>query len=147
MGASSWPGMLATKSRACATSSACHSSASVASGLPKRKLLATVPLNRNAACGTSPIELHSCSTSWSHVDAIDEHAAARGVAEPRDQVEEGRLAAAGPACDRAGLARQEHDRQVVQDRFLAAGVAEGKVAELNLSGLLLRADGRRRVGD
>ncbi len=31
-GASSCPGMLATKSRACATASACHSSASVASG-------------------------------------------------------------------------------------------------------------------
>ena len=65
IGASSPPGMLATKSRACATVSACHSSASVASGLPNRRLLATVPLNRNARCGTSPIELHSCSSSWS----------------------------------------------------------------------------------
>jgi len=53
--------MLATKSRACATVSACHSPASVASGLPNRKLLAAVPLNRNARCGTSPTPAHSCS--------------------------------------------------------------------------------------
>jgi hypothetical protein len=65
MGASSWPGMAATKSAAWAMSRACHSSVSVASGRPSRRLLATVPLNRNAACGTSPMSCQSGSSSCS----------------------------------------------------------------------------------
>ena len=46
MRASRPPGMARTKSAAWATSSASHISSSVASGLPKRRLLATVPENR-----------------------------------------------------------------------------------------------------
>ena len=49
IGAARSPGIKATKSRAWATSRARHSSASVAAGLPYRRLSATVPLNRNAA--------------------------------------------------------------------------------------------------
>ena len=52
---SSPSGMALTKSAACAVSSASHISSSVASGLPMRRLSATVPLNRNALCGIKPI--------------------------------------------------------------------------------------------
>src|SRR5450756_1531656 len=69
-----------------------------------------------------------------HVNAVDEHAAAGGVGEPRDEVEQGRLAADGPTDDRAGLARQELQRQVMQDRLFTAGVAEGEVAQLHQAG-------------
>ena len=66
------PASRATKSFAWATSSASHSSSSVASGLPKRRFDATVPVNRYARCGTMPIRAHSSSGSRvAHVDAVD----------------------------------------------------------------------------
>ncbi len=57
------PPISSTKSRACAISSASHSSSSVASPLPYRRLDRTVPVNRYACCGTSPILARSTSGS------------------------------------------------------------------------------------
>ena len=65
MGASRPPSILETKSLAWATSRACHSSSSVASSRPRRRLEATVPANRKGCWGTSPICAHSASGSAS----------------------------------------------------------------------------------
>ncbi len=59
MGASRPSGIASTKSRAWATSSASHSSSSVALGLPYLRLLATVPVNRYGFCGTRPMRVQS----------------------------------------------------------------------------------------
>ena len=64
-GASRPPAIRSTKSRACAVSRACHSSSSVASGLPYRRFDATVPENRYGCCGTSPIAAASAAGSSS----------------------------------------------------------------------------------
>src|SRR5437867_8498665 len=57
--------MAATKSRACAISSARQSCVSVALSLPKRRFCPTVPLKRYAVCGTSPMRAQSPSRSRS----------------------------------------------------------------------------------
>ena len=62
-GVNCW-GIASTKLRAWAPS-ACHSSSSVASWLPWRRLDATVPVNRYGFWGTSPISPHRSSGSSS----------------------------------------------------------------------------------
>ena len=67
---------------------------------------ATVPLNRNAFCGTTPMRAPQVlAVELADVDAVDEHRAAGRVVEARDQVDERRLAAAGGADDGRRLAR------------------------------------------
>ena len=63
MGASSPPSISVTKSRAWAISRASHSSSSVASSRPRRRLEATVPAKRKGFCGTSPSWAHRASGS------------------------------------------------------------------------------------
>ena len=104
MGESSCSGFASTKSRACATSSASHTSASVASGLPKRTLLPTVPENRKGFWGTNPMT----RSSSSRVEVADVDAADRAPAPPVTSnsraidVEQRGLARAGAADDRRG---------------------------------------------
>ena len=57
--------MAATKSRPWATVRACQSASSVASASPKRRLLATVPLNRKAFWGMSAMRPQRASRSCS----------------------------------------------------------------------------------
>ena len=68
----------------------------------------TEPLNRKASCGTTA----SCSRSELDRDAaqvvpVDEHRARGGVVEARQQLDDRRLAGAGGADERDGLARRD----------------------------------------
>ncbi len=131
IGASRPSGISRTKSRACATSSACHSSSSVASGLPYRRLEATVPENRYGFCGTRPtVRDEQLRVQVADVHAVDEHRAAGRVEQPGDQVEQRRLAAAGAADDRGRLARPGGQVDAAQHRLLGARVAELDAAQL-----------------
>ena len=110
---------------ACATSSACHSSSSVASGLPYRRLVATVPEKRYGFCGTSPTVLgEQRRLEVAHVHAVDEDLAVGRVEEPRYEPEQRRLAAARRPDDRGRLARPGHQVDDLQHRLLGARVAE-----------------------
>ena len=132
IGASRPPSISSTKSRAWAISSACHSSSSVASASPKRRLLATVPPNRNAFCGMTPMRRHRSSRACSRTSTPSTRTAPLGhVVEARDEVDQRRLAAAGAADDRRRLAGLAPERDVAQDRVLGARVAELDVAELD----------------
>ena len=134
IGASSRSGIASTNSRAWAISSAAHISSSVASGLPIRRLLATVPENRYGFCGTSPIRAHSSSGSRpAYVDPVDAHLAAGDVEQPRHQVHQRRLAGAGGADDRGRLAGPGGEGQVPQHRLLGTGIGELHAAELQLA--------------
>jgi len=53
------------------------------------------------------------------------------VVEARDQVDQGRLARTGATDDRGRLPRFGGERDVAQNRFLCAGVAELDVIELD----------------
>jgi len=85
---------------------ACQSSRQTRPGFPNRRLLATVPLNRKAVCGTSPIDLHSASSSCSRTStsctSTEPDVASE---EPRDQVEQRGLALPVPPM-MAARARQ-----------------------------------------
>ena len=84
-------GIAATKSRACAISSASHICSSVASGRPCCRLLAMVPLKRNAFCGIRPSFDQSSSGSSSRTSTPSTSTRPLGhVEEPRHEVEQGR---------------------------------------------------------
>ena len=105
IGASRPPGIAATKSRAWATSRARHSSASVAVGPAEPQVVGDRAAEqerrlRDQADGAPQL----LELLIADVDAVDEHAALRGVEEPGNEVEQRRLAAPGAADDRAGLA-------------------------------------------
>ena len=66
---------------------------------------ATVPVNRNAFCGTSPIRAQSSvGVEVADVDAVDADRAGGRVEEPRHQVDQRGLAGAGRADHGDGLA-------------------------------------------
>ncbi len=65
------------------------------------------------------------------VDAVDRHRSPGHVVEARDQVDQGRLAAAGAAHDRGRLARTGREGDRPQDRVLGTRVAELDVPELD----------------
>ena len=63
-GSSKPPGFCSTNSLAWAVSSACHSSSSVAEGLPHSRLSRMVPVNRAAFWGTTPTFCRSCPRGY-----------------------------------------------------------------------------------
>ncbi len=80
-----------------------------------------------------------------HVHAVDGDGAASRLTEPQDQMEQRGLAAAGAAHHRGGAPRPDRERQARQYRALAAGVAEGGIAELHDPGHRLRDGWPARV--
>ena len=111
-----------------------HSSSSVASALPKRRLLAIVPPNRNAFCGMSPMRAHTSSRRASRTSTPSIVELPGGhVVEARDEVDERGLATPRAADDGGGPARLDDQRDVAQDRILGARVAELDVTELRAS--------------
>ena len=145
MGESSPFSSRSTKSLACATSSACHSSSSVASGLPYRRFVATVPAKRYGFCGTSPTVLASSSRlDGRHVHAVDEDLAVGGVEQPGDQPEKRRLAAARRPDHGGRLTRPRHQVDGPQHRLLGTRVAEPAAADLQVAVAPQLHDGRGR---
>ena len=131
-GASSPPGMAATKSRAWATSSAVQRSSSVASRPANRRLSATVPLNRYACCGTSPMSSQRLSSERSRTSTPSIRTAPALASKNRGMSCSSvvfpapvppMMAVVSPGCSVKDRSR-EH-------RLLAAGVAEGHVAKLD----------------
>ena len=59
-----------------------------------------------------------------HIDAVHEDRAAGDVVQPRDEVDERRLAAAGAAHDGGRLARRGPERDAAQHRLLGTRIAE-----------------------
>ena len=95
-------------------------------------LSASVSENRNGSCGTKPIApRRTRQRNLAHVDAVHEHRARRRIVKPRHQVDQRRLARAGDADERHGLAGRDPGRYVVEDR--GAVVGEDQIAELDLS--------------
>ena len=93
-----------------------------------------MPENRYGFCGTRPTASgQQRRVELAHVDAVDEHRAAGGVEQPRDQVEQRGLAAAGAADDRGDLAGPRDQVDAAQHRLLGAGVAELDVAQLQVA--------------
>ena len=132
MRAFSPPSMSATKSRPCAISSACQSSASVASSRPNRRLEATVPAKRKGRCGTRPIVFHSWSRSASRTSTpLTRTEPPVDVEQARDERDERGLAGAGRADDRDGLAGLGPERDALEHGVLGAGVGELDIAELD----------------
>jgi hypothetical protein len=83
-----------------------------------------------------------------HVDAVDEDGAGRRILQPRQQVQQRRLASTGRPHERDRLAGPDRERHLVQHR--PRGVeTEGQPAELDRTGDAGRlGDSRhRRVGD
>ncbi len=66
-----------------------------------------------------------------HVDAVDEHRSPGGVEQPRGEADDRRLAGAGAADDRRGLAGSGAERDVVEHRIAGARIGERHVAELD----------------
>jgi hypothetical protein len=66
-----------------------------------------------------------------HVDAVDQHGAFRHVVEPRQQVDERRLARPARAHDRDHLARPRLEADVAERRPVAVRVAEAHLAVLD----------------
>ena len=63
-------------------------------------LAASVALNRNVSCGTKPIcRRNSAGSRLLQIDSVQQHRAAGGVEQPRQQVHQGALARAGMAHD------------------------------------------------
>ena len=128
-----------------------QSSSSVASASPKRRLLATVPPNRNAFWGIdADPRPEVLAVHLPDVDAVDEDRARRRVVEPRDQVDEGALAAAGAADDRGRLPGSARNEMSWRTGSWAPGIAELDVAELDDAALRagrIRDDGFVRIVD
>ena len=66
-----------------------------------------------------------------HVVTVDQHAALGDIVEARQQIDDGRLAAAGRAQQRDGLARLDRERHAAEHRLAALEVAESHVVELD----------------
>ena len=71
-----------------------------------------------------------CGVQTAHVHAVDEYLSLRHVEQSGHQMQQRRLAAAGRTDHRRRLAGLGGQRDVAQDRFLRAGVAEGGGADL-----------------
>ena len=105
---------------ACATSSASHISLlggvglAVARGWRRRSRRTGTPSAAPARCAPRG---RRCGVA--HVDAVDADRAAGRVEQARDEVDQRRLAGAGRADDRGGLARLGREGQVVQHGVLA----------------------------
>ncbi len=105
-------------------------------------LSSTEPLNRKASCGTTA----SCSRSeldghLPQVVAVDEHGARGRVVEARQQLDDRRLAGAGGADQRDGLAGRRSSRSTSCSTGLLGVVAEGHVAQLHLAAHVGQGDG------
>ena len=94
-----------------------------------------VPLNRNASCGTIPIcERSDDARDVAQVVPVDQDAAGGRVVEARDELGERRLAGAGRADQRDGLARRDAQVDVAQRvRSPSAAVGERHVVEVDLA--------------
>ena len=140
--------MAVTNSRACATSSARHSLL-VAGVLPSEAQV----VRHGAAEQVRLLGDHGdpcpevVSRLVAHIEAVDEHGAARYVEHARDEAQKRRLARARAADHRRGLARLEGEGQTVQHRLLAPGIAEDDVAELDDPVQHRRPLRHRRVDD
>ena len=78
---------------------------------------AMVSEKRNGSCGTNPIAARSvASGNLAHVDAVEEDGAGRRLVQPRQQVDERRLARTGGADERRRLARLDAERHVLERR-------------------------------
>ncbi len=74
-----------------------------------------VPVKRNGSCRMKPIRLRPfLGLVGADVAAVEQHPPARRIVEPRHQRGGRRLAAAGRADERVGLAALERERRVVQ---------------------------------
>ena len=111
---------------------------------------AIVPLKRKPSCGTTPSWRRSeaCVTSrrsWPSTST----APRRRVVEARDELGDRRLAGAGRADERDGLARRDLQRQVLQrpHRVLAGAVGEADVAQLDLAAQAAELDRVGRVDE
>ena len=103
-------------------------------------LSATVPLNRYASCVTMTIaRRRSFGMQLTQVDAVEGHAAARRVVEPRHELGERRLAGAGRADERDRLTGGDVEREVGQDGAPVA-VAELDVVEPDVAPRLPQVD-------
>ena len=81
------------------------------------------------------------------VAPVEQHAARRGVVEPRQQVRHGGLAGAAPAHERQRLADGDLERHAVQRRLLGIGVGEAHVAELEAVAQARHGHGVGPIGD
>src|SRR5437660_5529235 len=138
IGASSWPGMAATKSRACAISSAPElrvSGALVAEAevLRDRALEEIRSLRNEPDACPEPIE-----RLLAHVEAVHKDDARRDVKAPRHEAHDRALSGAGPADDRRGPSWPRLERQAVQNGTLAVRVRERHVRERDEPRELLR---------
>ena len=139
------PGIAETKSRACAISSARHSSSSVASGFAWRRLVATVPVKRYGFCGTRPMRLHSSSGSMSRTSTPSTSTVPPVASNSRGtRLSNVVLPATGAPDDRGGLARDCLERDVAQHRVVGAGIVELHVAQLERARGAERGDRVRR---
>ena len=137
IGASSPSSIASTKSRPWAISSACQSSSSVASGVAEAQVAGDGAREQERLLRDEPDPAPQVlAAHLADVDAVDQHLAAGGVVEARDQVDQRRLAAAGAADDRGRLARSGAERDV------RAGPAPRRPG----SGTRRRGTRRRRAG-
>ena len=129
----------------------------VASGRPNAMFSATVPGEQERLLRHDPhLRAQRAARDVAQVVAVDEHASGGRVVEARDELGHRRLAGAGGADQRDGLARRDVEAHVLERvdrrRILVvvappAGVGEGDVVESDLAADARQLDRVLAVGE